>query len=216
LRRAIAAIAARLVATRGWEPLGFARLRDRRGGAARDRLLALHASRARQVAQGPIPGLAPGGPVDPGWAVAEAIAAEVLSALPLDAVASRSLEPADGCASEDPPQLATSPVQARHPLGPEPAHGCAAQGRGTRGISAAAPDPHRSAFLRPLVDGLEDADSFELDARLRRAIALEQPFLRTRKRVRRPRVSQRRSGSFSGPSGFRVGLRRSLKMQEAG
>ena len=99
----------------------------------------------------------------PAWAVAEAIAAEVLSALPLDAAAVRSLEAAERAESD----------RADAGLGSEPANGCAGHGSGTRPVPAAA-NPPGAAFLGSLVDGLEEADAFELDARLRRAVALEQ------------------------------------------
>jgi hypothetical protein len=97
------------------------------------------------------------------WAVAEAVAAEVLSAIPLDDVAARALDAlAHGCAAEGAPR--------DHPV-LRAAHGCAGQGvEGTPGQAGTHPAP----FLRSLVEGLGDADAFELDARLRRAVHLEQ------------------------------------------
>jgi hypothetical protein len=108
------------------------------------------------------------------WAVAEAVAAEVLSAIPLDDVAARSLEAsAHGCTVEgapgDPPSVGALGAAATGS-----AHGCTPHGVGsgppTGGRSARAPAP----FLRSLVERLGEADAFELDARLRRAVRLEQ------------------------------------------
>jgi hypothetical protein len=109
------------------------------------------------------------------WQVAEAVAAEVLSAIPLDEVAVRSLEgSAHGCTDDGAPRphpiLRAAHGCTSHGIGgeaspprsePGAAHGCTAHG---------APLP----FLRSLVEGLGDADAYELDARLRRAVRLEQ------------------------------------------
>jgi hypothetical protein len=92
--------------------------------------------------------------------VAEAVAAEVLSAIPLDDVAAQALqEPAHLCTGDGPG------VDARLP-GSEPgaAHGCTPH----------AVEPAPTPFLRALVEGLAEADAFELDALLRRAVHLEQ------------------------------------------
>ena len=99
------------------------------------------------------------------WAVAEAVAAEVLSAIPLDDVAARSLEEsAHGCTGVETPGA--------HPV-LRSAHGCTPDGvdssSGAWGRACA-----QAPFLRSLVEGLGEADAFELDARLRRAVRLEQ------------------------------------------
>jgi hypothetical protein len=111
----------------------------------------------------------------PAWAVAEAVAAEVVSALPLDAAASRSLEVAAQGASEGSPRTHALPGRVGHFGGSETANGCAAHGSST-GVTggAAARGEHRADFLRSLIDRLEEADAFELDARLRRAISFDQ------------------------------------------
>jgi len=92
----------------------------------------------------------------PTWACMEAAAAEALSALP-----DLSADP-DG--AED--SLATDSARV--------ANACAAQGpaidRPTPALPVAEPTPAIDALL----DGLDDADAFEFDARLRRAVALEQ------------------------------------------
>jgi len=92
----------------------------------------------------------------PVWQAMENVAAEVLSAFPLEV----SVETTDG---------APSVVRA---ASARPANGCAAQPIG------AEPRPSGPAsvppFLASLLDGLDAADAFELDARLRRAVALEQ------------------------------------------
>jgi len=127
----------------------------------------------------------------PAWGCMEAVAAEVLSALPLD----REIEPT-------PPAPVAAPAPQAAPAAPTPggapvraADGCASQGpcadseqepQPDQGCEAASPfgTVSRSAtpmpsvglppFLATLVDGLEEADAFELDARLRRAVVLEQ------------------------------------------
>ncbi len=102
------------------------------------------------------------------WEVAEAVAAEVLSAVPLDDVASRALDaPAHGCAAEGAPR--------GHPV-LRAAHGCTAEGveGGPAACDSGQAGTHLGPFLRPLVEGLADADVFALDARLRRAVRLEQ------------------------------------------
>ena len=291
LRRALAAVAGRLVAARGWERLGFARLRDyaveRAGHSARSirdlarvdaalarlpsveaalvegeitwtkaRLLCRVASaddealwlafarektaralsrEVRAVDVGALQSGAAGTDEDgapeeetetvqlrctpavrarwwrarqlarrvagealPVWGCMEAIAAEVLSSLPLEGevepapsaalafVAASSgasvrvtpARPANGCTGEG--------TAAEAPAAPAPpANGCvgAAGAEASATLARAANDapttpPPPSAelppFLASLVAGLESADAFELDARLRRAVALEQ------------------------------------------
>ena len=92
----------------------------------------------------------------PVWQAMENVAAEVLSAFPL-------------AASEAPG--ATPTIVAREAKTPA-ANGCASHGPAEEMpvLSAVAPPP----FLAALVENLDSADAFELDARLRRAIALEQ------------------------------------------
>jgi hypothetical protein len=91
----------------------------------------------------------------PPWACMEAVVAEVLSAIPLDA------------ASGD-PEPAVLDGEERDPVGA--ANGCAAQGP----VEEVPTPAELPALLCSFVDGLEAADAFELDARLRRAVALEQ------------------------------------------
>jgi hypothetical protein len=85
----------------------------------------------------------------------EAVVAEVLSAIPLDA-------------DSGDPEPAVLDAEERDPVGA--ANGCAAQGP----VEAVPTRAELPAFLRSLVDGFEAADAFALDARLRRAVALEQ------------------------------------------
>ena len=86
----------------------------------------------------------------PPGTVLEMVTAETLSALPLaaaDVCAAQAGEPvANVCATQAPADL-DPPAPEAHPL---------------------------PAFLAPLLEGLEDVDAFELDARLRRAFRLEQ------------------------------------------
>jgi len=105
--------------------------------------------RARQLAQ------RVAGEALPPWACMEAVVAEVLSSLPLDE------DPSD-------PEPAAPDAPARPPSGA--ANACAG-----RGPVEALPTPaEHPAFLHSLVENLEAADAFELDARLRAAVALEQ------------------------------------------
>ncbi len=92
----------------------------------------------------------------PVWQAMENVAAEVLSAFPLDV----SVETNDGAASV----AQAAPVR--------PANGCAAQSSAQEPRPSGPPDV--PPFLASLLDGLASADAFELDARLRRAVALEQ------------------------------------------
>ncbi len=95
---------------------------------------------ARQVAGEPLPV----------WACMELVAAEVLSAIPIE-VPTGDPEPPRVLRSSEPP-LDVSPE-----LEPD-----------------AVPETHAPYFLEGLLEGLETADAFELDRRLRRAVALEQ------------------------------------------
>ena len=102
----------------------------------------------------------------PPWAVAEQVAAEVFSAISLDGDAVEALEQAaNGCAQGDAQPGVAS-------LGP--ANGCASGGPGEENPTPWVASPRAAPFLRTLVGGLEEADAFELDARLRRAVRLEQ------------------------------------------
>ena len=108
----------------------------------------------------------------PTWAYMESVAAEVLSAIPLDgAVGSEAAAPY-GSAGES----AADHAAGRKP-GSTPANGCAPHGVG-KGAPEAPPAAIETAglpaFLQKLIAGLDQADSFELDARLRRAVRLEQ------------------------------------------
>jgi hypothetical protein len=129
----------------------------------------------------------------PTWACMEAVAAEVLSAIPLDEPAANGMPP-----------LRISDPEAEAPLpetriGVSNGRGKATRGRGDRtcgrgtrqlGAVSVLPDEPADArdesrgalelalppVLRNLVRGLDGADAFELDERLRRAIQLEQAF----------------------------------------
>ena len=116
-----------------------------------------------------------GRPVPP-WAVAERVAAETLSAAPLDAPALHWLEAGDpevrvrATAASDAPAAAVA-IRTR---GAPAVNGCAPQGSGTVASSARNAPSNADPFTASLVAGLDAADAFELDARLRRALALEQ------------------------------------------
>ena len=131
----------------------------------------------------------------PVWGCMEAIAAEVLSALPLEV----EVEPAPHAALV---QLAPGGAEGAVPRGPQPcptpmraANGCADERAcgdrerepdrepGPESLSPPeehspdappAPQVELPPFLASLVVGLESADAFDLDERLRRAVALEQ------------------------------------------
>ncbi len=96
-------------------------------------------------------------------AVAEVIAAEVMSSIGVDGGLGLTTplhfrRPANGCAEHGP---------ARDSRSPDPrANGSAPLGR-----------LHLPTFLAPLVESLESADAIELDARLRRALRIEQRWL---------------------------------------
>jgi hypothetical protein len=102
--------------------------------------------------------------ISPGTAL-EMVTAETLSALP---VAVSEPEPvADVCAAQTPAVL---------PSAVPAANVCTAQAPAPDMRDAAEPArPHPlPAFLAPLLEGLDHADAFELDARLRRTVRLEQ------------------------------------------
>jgi hypothetical protein len=125
----------------------------------------------------------------PAWAVAERLAAEALSAIPLDAAALEQIAAeravGEACAT-DPSEL---PALAELGAGPRPESpdACAAHGIAPR-IASPAPEPWSGTVACPspngcaiqdpllvsLLEGLDEADPFELDARLRRTIAAEQ------------------------------------------
>jgi hypothetical protein len=93
----------------------------------------------------------------PTWACMEAVAAEVLSALP----------DAAGETSED---------EGPHPAPVRVANACATEGLPSdlSGVAFSPAATEIPPHVRALLTGLESADAFELDARLRQAVALEQ------------------------------------------
>ncbi len=111
----------------------------------------------------------------PVWECMETIAAEVLSAFPLDAQASAAAVCETGCETGE--TRACAPTRGA-------ANGCESQGRpGNEPHPEPAPDTGTDprarpvllpAPLAPLVADLEHADAFALDARLRAALTLEQ------------------------------------------
>jgi len=103
----------------------------------------------------------------PAWACLELVAAELVSAIGID-------PGADGCegpACDDAPAAGECS---------EPANGCAVLKGADDGAGEAGDESSEVAEadlppeLSDLVDGLSEADAFELDSRLRRAVALEQ------------------------------------------
>ncbi len=123
----------------------------------------------------------------PAWAVAELVAAEVFSAIPLDEIAAGTLEePANGCArygceegwaAYRPANGCAVDACEEGATARPPENGCAseeASGLGEDPTPWFGASPRAAPFLRSLVDGLADADAFELDRRLRRAVRLEQ------------------------------------------
>jgi hypothetical protein len=127
------------------------------------------------------------------WQALELVTAEVLSAIPIAAAgALDDPEPADGCATHGLPETphpgapggteAASPLAfgSPGPSGSPPANGCATQAfpetPHRREIPLPRPRPGAS-WLAALLTGLESADAFELDARLRQALHLEQDLL---------------------------------------
>ncbi len=112
------------------------------------------------------------------WACMEAVAAEALSALPagLDPQdeARECSEAGEGGASWAPPARASYPdsladVEAALAADPAPEPEPHAAN-----VCALGEDPHGLDRIARLLDGLDFADAFELDARLRRAVRLEQ------------------------------------------
>lgn len=116
--------------------------------------------------------------ISPGTAL-EMVTAEALSALPAIPEAPLAPEPdpvAPSTRTEAPPSRAEPPPASVEPS-PEERLPASVEPRPeerppTDGSEP--PAPRAPAFLQPLVAGLGEADPFELDARLRRAIRLEQ------------------------------------------
>ncbi len=108
----------------------------------------------------------------PVWGCMEAIAAEVVSALPLEVDTELAPAPAANVCAEERARGDTErePAQGQEQRTPSPRE------ERSPGASPASPAPQAELppFLAPLVVGLESADAFELDERLRRAVALEQ------------------------------------------
>jgi hypothetical protein len=111
----------------------------------------------------------------PAWACMEAVVGEVLSTLPLEHVPdfsenefARSLAPGGSARCERSEHVRKVPGERCAPaLGQEAADGCEAQGSGS-------PSPPLPPVVAALLSGLETADAFDLDARLREAVRLEQ------------------------------------------
>ncbi len=112
-------------------------------------------------------------------AVLELVTAEALSSLALDAAAEEEKDAFEGTSWSDAvvASVAGSAADGLSEEAPRAAReASAATVCTTQGSEedAAPPSADLPAFLRPLMDGLDDADPFELDARLRRAVRLEQ------------------------------------------
>ena len=107
----------------------------------------------------------------PAGALLELVTAEVLSALPLAAEADGEAKASEGQCWSDSLEEGSGP--AAEAIGPT-ADVCAAQGGSAHTEPPTGGLVELPAFLRPLLAGLGEADAFELDARLRRAIRLEQ------------------------------------------
>ncbi len=125
--------------------------------------------RARQLAQ------RVAGARLPPWACMEAVVAEVLSGLPLRDVQSSALE--DGSEPKTALRGTSDEPLSRVPRKDQSANVCTNAGGGAQDVVTRAPCALASElppFLRTLIDRLLEADAFELDARLRRAVALEQ------------------------------------------
>jgi hypothetical protein len=118
----------------------------------------------------------------PMWQCMEAVAAEVLSTIPLetDPAETEPASLADAGGATGACYADSSPADRR--VRPETANGCAAHAlagdirTGEPTAPPPAPELHTSlrCLLESLLKGLESADAFELDARLRRAVACEQ------------------------------------------
>ncbi len=107
----------------------------------------------------------------PVWESMEAVAAEVASALPLEPSLAREVSELPWDAVRREPDVAADRDQPARSVPSSPstraaANGCAAQADRAR--------PAASPFLSGLLAGLDSIDALELDARLRRAVALEQ------------------------------------------
>jgi hypothetical protein len=136
-------------------------------------------------------------------AVAEVIAAEVISAIGVDGDPGVSTplhlsRAANGCAGHG----SARENRPHDPLadGDPRANGCAPH----------AP-PHLPAFLAPLVEDLESCDAVELDARLRRALRIEQRWLAEMSPLLLE-VARSRSYRFHGCSSLAVFAREQLGM----
>jgi hypothetical protein len=105
--------------------------------------------------------------IPPGVAL-ELVTAEVLSGLPVESV-SESVE----SVPESPGPQGGQAVGWEEPTGCGP-DGCAPDVCASREVAGDAGPAGVPPFLRPLLHGLQSADAFELDARLRRARRLEQ------------------------------------------
>jgi hypothetical protein len=127
----------------------------------------------------------------PVWGCMEAIAAEVVSAIPLEVEVEPVTCPApEGLSAQPDPRVLGTPAPAANGCAEKRARGDAGQESSqiqlqhpptprevpSPAASPALPDAQTALppFLASLVVGLESADAFELDARLRRAVALEQ------------------------------------------
>jgi hypothetical protein len=116
------------------------------------------------------------------WQALELVTAEVLSAIPIAAAgALDEPEPADGCATHGLPETPHPGAPGSEPASvPAAANECATHGlRETPhppDLPLLGPRPAAS-LLASLLSGLDSANAFELDARLRRVLHLEQDLL---------------------------------------
>ncbi len=139
-------------------------------------------------------------------AVAEVIAAEVMSAIGVDGDPRLTTplhfqQAAYGCAVHGSARENRSPgPRENRSSGPADANGCAPHG-----------PPQLPAFLIPLVEGLESADAVELDARLRRVLRIEQRWLAEIAPLLLE-VARARSYRFHGCSSLAVFARERLGM----
>jgi hypothetical protein len=132
----------------------------------------------------------------PAWAVAERLAAETLSALPLDAPALERIE-VERAQSEAPDTVESRPSASRDlaaitaRLHQESPNGCAGQDSEEplrspvrvvgKHAGGASPNEcaHEVSLFASFLEGLDQTDAFEVDARLRRALAAEQRLIAT-------------------------------------